>query len=242
MTTVSRHYDEHLGPVYAWMLGGVDAAIRRGTQELDSLNLQPSPKAMAIDLGAGFGMHAIPLARQGYRVLAIDSCALLLGHLRKHAEGLPVIPILDDLLSYQTHLSQAPELILCLGDTLTHLPDNAAVESLIGNIARDLAPGGQLVLTFRDNTTALVGDQRFIQVKSDDTRILTCFLEVAETQVMVHDLLHERAGDTWQLKVSSYPKLRLSPEWVRQLLRDLGFVVTQSTTPSRMQQFIAQAD
>jgi hypothetical protein len=30
----------------------------------------------------------------------------------------------------------------------------------------------------------------------------------------VHDLLHERDDDGWRLRVSSYAKLRIAPEWV----------------------------
>jgi hypothetical protein len=33
--------------------------------------------ASAIDLGAGFGMHSIPLARRGIEVIAIDSDGIL---------------------------------------------------------------------------------------------------------------------------------------------------------------------
>jgi hypothetical protein len=68
MSPVSEHYEKLLAPVYAWMLGGADAAFARGASELASF----LPKGgLAVDLGAGFGAHAIPLARAGWRVLAI---------------------------------------------------------------------------------------------------------------------------------------------------------------------------
>jgi hypothetical protein len=30
----------------------------------------------------------------------------------------------------------------------------------------------------------------------------------------MHDVLHERVASNWQMRLGSYPKLRLSPEWV----------------------------
>src|SRR5258708_9201344 len=72
-STVADHYEKHLGPIYTWMVGGVDAAISRGDAELDALPLPSKTGGTAVDLGAGFGMHAIPLARRGFSVVAIDS-------------------------------------------------------------------------------------------------------------------------------------------------------------------------
>ena len=82
-TTAEDHYANHLGPIYSWMVGNIDAALARSESELHALSL-PSATAgrvsagTAIDLGAGFGLHAIPLARRGFNVIAIDSNGPLL--------------------------------------------------------------------------------------------------------------------------------------------------------------------
>ena len=62
-------------------------------------------------------------------------------------------------------------------------------------------------------------------MRSDERRILTCFLEYEEDTVVVHDILHERAGDIWDTRVSSYRKLRLSPDRVIASLETSGFEV-----------------
>ena len=67
----AEHYRAHLAPVYLWMAGGFEAALSRGEAEVDALFPDLAPGATAVDLGAGFGMHAIPLARAGARVLAL---------------------------------------------------------------------------------------------------------------------------------------------------------------------------
>jgi hypothetical protein len=225
MATVADHYKTHLAPIYLWMAGGFEAAVSRGEAEIESIVPRLSSGATAVDLGAGFGMHAIPLARRGCSVIAIDTSALLLEELRNQAETLPVTTVEDDLLSFQRHMESKADLILCMGDTLTHLPDPPSVEKLFTLAAESVHDGGLFIATFRDYTTPLVGQGRFIPVKSDSDRILTCFLEYAPDYVEVHDVLHERTGSTWRLRVSAYRKLRLSPEWVSAALQAAGFSV-----------------
>jgi Methyltransferase domain len=225
MTTVAEHYENHLAPVYLWMAGGFDAAVSRGESEINAVCPNPSNGLTAVDLGAGFGMHSIPLARRGYSVVAIDSSPKLLEVLRDHVETLPIQTVEDDLLAFQKYLNTKAQLILCMGDTLTHLTEPQSVEQLFSLVAESLHPGGTFITTFRDYTSPLVGDGRFIPVRSDNDRILTCFLEYSPDCVTVHDVLHERNGSTWQLRVSAYQKLRLSPEWVSMALQARGFAV-----------------
>src|SRR5262245_17939426 len=131
-----EHYDRHLGPIYAWMIGDVDGAFSRSTAELRSLEL-PAPDspatgtALAVDLGAGIGLHAIALARGGYRLMAIDTCEGLLEQLRLRAQGLPVETVNCDLVQFEARVSGKAAVILCMGDTLTHLADPRSVSDLL---------------------------------------------------------------------------------------------------------------
>ena len=235
MATVEEHYARHLGPVYAWMVGDIDAALKRSELELDALNVATRGTGTAIDLGAGIGLHAIPLARRGFKVIAIDSDELLLRELTSRAAPLPIRTIKADLMNFGAQARASADIILCMGDTLTHLPSRAAVASLLKDAAAHLNPGGLFAATFRDYATApLQGDARFIPVRSDAERLLTCFLEYADTTVTVHDLLHQREGSAWRLHVSSYPKLRLAPAWVADQLTALGLNVHRETTAGGM--------
>jgi 2-polyprenyl-3-methyl-5-hydroxy-6-metoxy-1,4-benzoquinol methylase len=234
MASVADHYRSHLAPVYVWMSGGFDAALARGETEIGALLPDPSKGSRAVDLGCGFGMHSIPLARRGCSVLALDSSDHLLGQLQAHAGILPITAVEDDLSAFQRYLDHPADIILCMGDTLTHLPDRDAVLQLFTQAAASLRPGGTFIATFRDYTRALVGDGRFIPVKSDADRILTCFLEYAADHVDVHDMLHERNGEAWQLRVSKYRKLRLDPVWVSGSLHDRGFAVCTEPGPAGM--------
>jgi SAM-dependent methyltransferase len=225
MATVAEHYRTHLAPVYTWMAGGINAAVARGESEIAAILPNLSTGGSAVDLGTGFGMHAIPLGRRGCAVLAVDSCSLLLEQLRRHTTGLPVKAVMDEILSFRRHMESGADAILCMGDTLTHLPDTASVLQLFALAAESLRPGGKFIATFRDYTSPLEGKARFIPVRSDADRIMTCFLEYAPGTVDVHDLIHERTGSNWQLQVSVYRKLRLAPGWVSAALEERGLSV-----------------
>lgn len=238
MPTVQAHYDTLLAPIYLWMAGGIENALTLGASDLADVSGKPG---FAIDLGAGFGMHAIPLARAGHRVLAIDSSAYLLEQLRSFAKGLPIEIVADDLLRFREHLApeQRADLIVCMGDTLTHLPDIAAVSSLAQLVASTLAPGGRFVATFRDYTNLPKDNARFIPVRSDAHRIHTCFLEEQDDRVLVHDIVHENRQGQWSMQVSSYAKLRLSPEAVRGIFSSSGLRALITRGPRGMVRLLA---
>ena len=240
MSSVENHYDTLLAGIYSWMAGGADAAFAVGQADLAS---EIQRGGYAIDLGAGFGMHAIPLARAGWRVVAIDSSPALLAELTSHAAGLPVRTHGGDLLRFADLTESEPgaDLILCMGDTLTHLESQEAIAALAHSVASRLAPGGRFVATFRDYTRLPSGDARFIPVRSDDRRILTCFLEEHPEFVLVHDLVHERTAAGWTTRVSSYRKLRLAPDAAQQALTAAGLRARVEPGPRGMVRLVADA-
>ena len=241
MATVRDHYASHLAPIYLWMAGGFDGAVATGKSDLQALGIKAGANSVAMDLGAGFGMHAIPLAREGCAVTAVDESATLLDELRARGAGLPIRVIEGNILNVSNHVSAPPNIVLCMGDTLTHIQSKQEVEELFGGVSRILAPEGQFAMTFRDYTSAAAGDRRFIPVRSDENRIHTCFLEEELTHMVIHDVVHERAGGAWSMQVSSYRKLRISPEWALSALRGVGLSPTVGAGPRGMVQIVARA-
>jgi hypothetical protein len=240
MVSVTEHYESHLAPVYVWMAGGIESATTRGRTEVDAVCSPPSGAALAVDLGAGFGMHAIPLADIGYSVLAIDSSDTLLDTLDRRVGARPIKTIRDDLRSFKRHLDGKAALILCMGDTLTHLPDQRSVQRLFDDVSESLGDSGTFIATFRDYSSPLIESKRFIPVRSDADRILTCFLEYDEDAVTVYDILHERDGATWRQRVSAYRKLRLSPAWVANALEVRGFKIRNEQGLGGMTRILAR--
>jgi SAM-dependent methyltransferase len=221
MTLAADHYDRMLAPYYTWMLGGdLAGLVAEQAKLLRSVGIVATAfDSTAVDLGCGPGNQSLALARLGFStVLAADTSKVLLDELVAAADGNRAIqPVLADIRTVLPRYTRPGEVdvIVCMGDTLTHLPSKNDVISLLRDTARALAEGGKLVITYRDLTEPLTGPDRFILVRGTAEQLLTCFLDYDDDEVvLVHDLLYTRSGDTWSQRASSYPKLRLSANWL----------------------------
>jgi 2-polyprenyl-3-methyl-5-hydroxy-6-metoxy-1,4-benzoquinol methylase len=223
------HYETLLAPIYRWMLGDFSLAIERSRQELTDLGVLPARErgARGLDLGAGLGLQTIPLAKGGYAMTALDSSRELL---RELAASCPEATIVGgDLRDTAALVRGAFDAIVCMGDTLTHLPSVVDVERLLRDCWERLAPGGTLALTFRDYASAVrASTDRFILVRSDAERILTCCLDYETDRVSVTDIVHQKSAEGWRLTASEYPKLRLSRDLVTALIRNNGAEILKS--------------
>ncbi len=224
------HYRDLLAPIYRWMLGDPETALARSRAELALLGIERAHSgARALDLGAGMGLQSLPLAELGYAVTALDASAELLAELREACPSASTI--IGDIAELETLAPGTFDVIGCMGDTITHLPSRDAVERVLVSACSKLVPGGIFALTFRDYASrTLEGDDRFVLVRSDERRILTCFLDYADETVSVTDIVHELDGSEWSMRQSSYRKLRLSLEWVKARLEGCGCFVTRATS------------
>lgn len=230
METVRDHYDSFLGSVYSWILGDFGAAYEANLRFFQSLNLAPEPGAIAVDLGCGPGCQSVPLAELGFDVLAVDFCQPLLDELKSHAKGLAIRTICDDMQHFASHIAGPVDLIVCMGDSLVHLPHVAAVETLLGEVYHSLRPGGTFIYAIRDYVSQVPqGADRFIPIRADDRQIFTCFLDYRDDVVHVHDVLYVKAGDEWKMRISDYLKLRLDSKEINAELQRLGLTIADST-------------
>ena len=233
MTEAQRHYEQLLARHYTWMVGDTESAVADQRELLQSLGVagpDDSGPGIAVDLGAGPGYQSMALADLGYRrVVAIDSSAELLEQIAAHRPVRPAIETVvadfcDELPQHVQPDSAA--VVVCMGDTLSHLPSKAAVTSLFRDVFDALAPSGVFVATYRDLSSELVGLDRFIPLRADAERIMLCYLEYESSEtVRVHDLVYVLSDDGWRLHKSSYPKLRLSPQWLEGALASAGLSV-----------------
>ena len=225
MAGVCEHYENHLAQYYAWISGGIDEKIEENRKFFVDHHIQPIRSGLAFDLGAGCGFQSVPLAQLGFRVVSLDLSAKMLAQLKKTAKNLPIETICDDLSNFTNYKNGNIELVVCMGDTLTHLEDFTKVRALLDTGFSSLETGGCLILSFRNLTQELVGLDRFIPVKSNETTIFTCFLEFEKDGVRVHDIIYEKNKGQWVLKKSVFQKLRISPDWTQKLLQKIGFAI-----------------
>jgi 2-polyprenyl-3-methyl-5-hydroxy-6-metoxy-1,4-benzoquinol methylase len=215
-----EHYDTHLGNFYSWMVGNFDEKQQAEENYFRQLGIFVEPNANAIDLGCGHGLQSISLANLGFTVQAVDFNRQLLTELKDKIKGRNIAIHEKDILSYLTEITDSVDVIVCMGDTLTHLNSKDDVKQLIQAASQRLHKNGKFIVSFRSLEHEPDSLARVIPVKSDEHRIHTCFLEYHSEYVKVFDILHEYDHDRWTQKVSWYPKLRLAVEevvdWMRQ--------------------------
>jgi SAM-dependent methyltransferase len=187
-----------------------------------------------LDLGTGAGYHARVLASRGFTVTAVDTSETLLKELAEVCAGLPVKALHTDLLDETKFSELAPfVLILCVGDTLAHLSSMQDVDKLIRMTARLLAPGGALLLQFREQPKDLSPQDCVIKMRAERDRIMQCVLHFEPDRVWVTDVVHEWNGQAWLTTKSTYPKLRLSSDAVLGIAATAGLNLRFDETLAR---------
>lgn len=237
--TAQEHYEKHLAHFYEWMTGDFEKNVKEQLDFFEKIGIKPLQNKIALDLGSGHGLQSIALAKLGFQVKAIDFNQQLLESLRLCGKELGIQTFQRNLLS-EENFTQHVELIVCMGDTISHLESIKEIRLLLERCFKCLINNGKMILSFRDYGTELIDTQRFIPVKSDENKILTCFLEYFESHVKVTDLLQERKNGQWTQRVSSYYKVRITNQMMEQLLMEAGFRIINNEVTKRMIYLMAE--
>lgn len=177
-----RQYDA-LAPVYDLLQEDIDpaawadfihaAALRYGCIPTGSGD-GAGGRLLALDLGCGTGAIAVELVARGYDVIGIDLSEDMLGQARQKADqrgigygdgGLALIR--QDISDFE--LFGTVDLVVCLLDTVNHLPDAGRVQRMLRLCSQYLNPGGMLlfdIATFRHFSETL-GNQVFYDLSRD---------------------------------------------------------------------------
>ena len=222
------------------MIGNYETLVSNYTDYFNANNIGSNNNQTAFDFGCGNGVQSVALATLGFNVFSFDFNKQLLNELERNIDNHKISVFESDFTNFDKYTAIHPDIIVCMGDTITHLPDKSNIEKLFTKCNKALNMNGLLVLSFRDYSNPLIDTNRFIPVKSDDNRILTCFLEYFENYVIVHDLLHEKENGNWIQKVSSYKKIRVSEVEIKQMLIKCDYEIISSEIINRMVYVIAK--
>jgi SAM-dependent methyltransferase len=205
------------------MMGGPSVCQSSARALLDATGVTANPGDIALDLGAGGGYHARALAERGFEVIAVDTSAGMLQELSELCAGFGVTPLQVDLVDDRAYSRYSPfALILCVGDTLSHLATHQDVNRLIEQCANLMNTGGKLVLQFREPPADMSPQNSVFTTRSERDRIMECVLHYWPDRVWVTDVVHEWTGHTWRSMRSTYGKLRLTVEGIVESARVAG--------------------
>ena len=102
-----------------------------------------------LDIGCATGTLALELARAGLEVTGIDLDAdmIRMAQDRAREQGLAARFSVLDMRDVGKRFGRASlDLILCLGNTIVHLPDQSAIAAFLGSCAGLLAASGRLAV------------------------------------------------------------------------------------------------
>jgi SAM-dependent methyltransferase len=139
-------YGDRFADVYDDWYGSV-SDVRATVERVAALAGLRGPRVL--ELGAGSGRLAVPLAERGLDVWAVDASPAMIERLRAKPGAERVHAVVDDMSELR-----APELAgaagfavaLCAFNTLFNLTDTSAQRRCLARVARLLGPGGVLVV------------------------------------------------------------------------------------------------
>lgn len=225
MKSPKEHYDSFLAEKYAWMLGDWKKKEEEQFTLFQTWGVRPDGNGIAWDLGAGNGLQSLALERLGFQVLAVDFSRDLLSEIVEREPDTRIRTLVSDIRDKNLYVGTPPELLICMGDTLTHLESASEVELLIRTWSDFLSGGNRLILAYRDLSYGTPGEKIGFNVRSEPDRIFSCILEFGRETTNVTDLFQEKSGDEWKLSLSSYNKLNLPIDRLLSFLEKNGFLV-----------------
>jgi SAM-dependent methyltransferase len=165
-----------------------------------------------VDVPCGFGRHALPLARAGYRVVGVDRSPSLLDEARRRAGGerWPKLVRADyrELPLADERFDAAVNLFTSLG----YLGDEEDTK-VLGEIGRVLRPGGRLVIEtmhrdllvrrFAEQDWRLLGEGRLLL----EQRTFDAASGVAQTTQTLIDTTGERESRSYSVRVYTATEL-----------------------------------
>jgi len=132
-----------------WMrFRDANALLRKAPSEVDFLEkaLRISPPAKILDLGCGFGRHAIELALRGYKVTGVDVSKGLLEYAKKKAQQKSVLVSWMQKDMRNIDFSAEFDAAICLYTSFGYFESEEENYDVLRRLSQALRPGSRFAL------------------------------------------------------------------------------------------------
>jgi glycine/sarcosine N-methyltransferase/sarcosine/dimethylglycine N-methyltransferase len=202
---------------------------------LQQIEARLERRARILDAACGSGMHAIELAKQGFRASGTDLSQKMIGKAMENARtaGVEVNFRESSFGNLQADLLDQPEfpydMITCLGNALPHLLSTELIQTTLWDMANCLNPGGTLLFQNRNFDAVLARKERWIQpqgrCEGNKEWVFLRFYDFDHDGLLTFNimrLVREDQGN-WQQRISSTRLYPLKRDVLTGLLEDSGF-------------------
>lgn len=188
-----------------------------------------------LDAACGTGMHAIELARRGYRAAGADFSQGMVATARVNAQtsGMKVLFKQAGFTELQAVFQGEDKFpfdaITCFGNSLPHLTSQAEIKEALADFAACLRPGGMLVFQNRNFDAVIARRERWISPQSysegGNDWLFLRFYDFDPDGLITFNIvrLKREAGGEWKQAISIvrlYPLIKVE---LLNLLEDTGF-------------------
>jgi SAM-dependent methyltransferase len=197
----------------------------------------PAGGGPVLELGAGSGRLALPLADRGLETWAVDASAAMVSRLLAKPGGERVHAVVGDMAELDLDGPPPFAVVLCAFNTFFNLTSAEAQRRCLGRVVDLLAPGGRFVLEAFVPPDDHETPKQSVQVKHiglDDVVLMVSRIDPAtHTIVSQHVQLSAAAGVRLRPSVLHYS----SPDRLDELAAEAGLRLVERTAGWRGQPF-----
>jgi SAM-dependent methyltransferase len=205
-------------------------------QLLSQINAGHDQPLSILDAACGTGMHAIELARRGYRAAGADYSQGMVDAARENAQTSDVdVPFkqagFTEFASAFAGDERFPfEAITCFGNSLPHLTTRDEIKEALEDFAACLQPGGLLVLQNRNFDAVLAKRERWIGPQSftenGNDWLFLRFYDFDPDGLITFNIVRLKRADgaDWKQAISTVKLYPLIKDELFPLLKEVGFV------------------
>ena len=206
-------WDDFFSDFYLRAYAAFDRPEEAEAQALGAARLAGCPDGGdVLDVACGFGRHAVPLARAGYRVVGVDRSRPLLEEAERRAGGEPWPRLVRADYRELPFAEESFDAALSLFTSLGYLGDEEDTNAL-AEIRRVLRPGGRLLVEtmhrdllvrrFQEHDWRLLGEGRLLL----EQRTFDAASGVAQATQTLIDSTGERDSRSFSVRVYTATEL-----------------------------------
>jgi SAM-dependent methyltransferase len=185
-----------------------------------ALSLTGVHNGHALDLCCGPGRYAVPLARKGFQVTAVDRSAFLLNEARNRAAaaGVDIAFVEHDMRSFVRPSSF--DVVLSLGNSFGYFDDRDDDLRVLTAIHNNLKPGGRLIIDITCKEREARTSRDYVSELPDGSVCVRRNRPTDDWTRQQHEwlLIRDRTVQRFQFSVQLYAGSEL-----QQMLRNAGF-------------------